>query len=50
VAGGKISLKGLKPEERAQVAKKVTDRFLKLLDVQDSEAKPLTAAPPAEPR
>ncbi len=50
VAGGKISLKGLKPEERAQVAKKVTDRFLKLLDVQDSEGKPLTAAPPADPR
>ena len=49
-AGGKIALKGLKPEERAQVAQKVTARFLKILGVQDREGKPLAAVDPAEPR
>ncbi len=42
-AGGKIGLDGLKQEERAQVAQRVTDRFLKLLGAQDREGKPLTA-------
>ncbi|MDD5724036.1 MAG: DHH family phosphoesterase [Syntrophales bacterium] len=46
-AGGKIGIEGLKPEERAQVAQKVTDRFLKLLGVQDREGRPLTATTPA---
>lgn len=49
-AGGKISIKGLKPDERTQVARKVTDRFLKVLGVEDREGKPLTAAPPADHR
>jgi len=49
-AGGKIVLKGLKPEERAQVAKKVADRFLKVLGVQDREGRPLTAISPADQR
>jgi len=48
-AGGKIGLKGLKPEERAQVAQKVTDRFLKILGVQDREGKPLAAVAPVDP-
>ncbi len=42
-AGGRIGLEGLKPEERMQVARKATDRFLKALGVQDREGKPLTA-------
>jgi len=50
VAGGKISIKGLNPEERAQVARKVTDRFLKNLGIEGREGKPLAAAPPADNR
>jgi len=49
-AGGKISLKGLKPEERAQVPKKTVDRFLKILGAQDREGKPLLALVPADYR
>ncbi len=49
-AGGKIGIKGLKPEERTQIAGKITDRFLKLLGVQNREGKPLTAVAPADPR
>ncbi len=43
-AGGKIRLQGLKHEERTQASKKITDRFLKVLGVQDREGKPLTIA------
>lgn len=49
-AGGKVPLTGLKPEERAQMVQRVTDRFLKLLGVQDREGKPLTALVPADQR
>ncbi len=47
-AGGKIGLGGMKPEERAQVARKVVDRFLKALGVQDREGKPLIPPAPAD--
>jgi len=43
-AGGKISLKGVKPKEREQVAQRVTDRFLKVLGAQDREGRPLTTS------
>ena len=48
-AGGRISLRGLKPEGRAQITQKVTDRFLKTLGIQDREGKPLIAASPPDP-
>ncbi|MBN2538538.1 MAG: DHH family phosphoesterase [Deltaproteobacteria bacterium] len=44
--GGRIGLEGLKPADRAQLAGKVTDRFLKALGVQEREGKPLTATAP----
>ncbi|MBW2674371.1 MAG: bifunctional oligoribonuclease/PAP phosphatase NrnA [Deltaproteobacteria bacterium] len=43
-AGGKIDLGGVKPEERAQLVGKITDRFLKAVGAQDREGKPLAAA------
>lgn len=49
-AGGKVPLAGLKPEERAQMVQRVTDRFLKLVGAQDREGKPLTDLVPADQR
>jgi nanoRNase/pAp phosphatase (c-di-AMP/oligoRNAs hydrolase) len=49
-AGGKISLEGLEPEERAQIPKKVADRLLKILGAQDQEGKPLIPLVPADYR
>jgi nanoRNase/pAp phosphatase (c-di-AMP/oligoRNAs hydrolase) len=42
-AGGKVVLTGMTPEERARVAKKITDRFLKIVGVQNRPGRPLAA-------
>jgi nanoRNase/pAp phosphatase (c-di-AMP/oligoRNAs hydrolase) len=40
-AGGKIVLTGMIPEERTRLVKKITDRFLKIVGVQNREGKHL---------
>lgn len=46
--GGKIGLEGMEAEERAEIAKKITERFLKVLGLKDREGKPLNPTPPAD--
>lgn len=45
-AGGRISLKNLKPDERALITRKVADRFLKIVAVNDRTGKPLIPSSP----
>lgn len=42
-AGGKIPLNGMSQEERNNVAKKVTERFVKIVGADGKEARPFTA-------
>jgi len=42
-AGGKVLLTGMDPEERTRTAQKITERFLKIVGVENRTGKPLVA-------